>query len=111
MYSNFEEDITQKWKLKLAGFASNQTALLLSLITSGLNAFCSILSIYFIDKTGRKKLAIISVVGFWDPLLLTAIFHQTETTSPLISPTETSRFMVLALVTLQLRTNVDNGIA
>ncbi|KAL9314502.1 hypothetical protein ACSQ67_019954 [Phaseolus vulgaris] len=43
--------------VQLAGFASNRTALLLSLITSGLNAFGSIPSIYFIDKTGRKKLA------------------------------------------------------
>ncbi|KAJ8650717.1 hypothetical protein MRB53_003740 [Persea americana] len=42
--------------VQLAGFASNQIALLLSLITSGLNAMGSIVSIYFIDRTGRKKL-------------------------------------------------------
>ncbi|MED6192627.1 Fibroblast growth factor 3 [Stylosanthes scabra] len=49
--------------VQLAGFASNQTALLLSLITAAVNAFGSILSIYFIDKMGRKKLAITSLVG------------------------------------------------
>ncbi|KAJ7968972.1 Inositol transporter like [Quillaja saponaria] len=49
--------------VQLAGFASNQTALLLSLVTSGLNVFGSIVSIYFIDRTGRKKLMIFSLCG------------------------------------------------
>ncbi|KAE8722945.1 Inositol transporter 1 [Hibiscus syriacus] len=49
--------------VQLAGFASNRTALLLSLITSGLNALGSIVSIYFIDRTGRKKLLLISLFG------------------------------------------------
>ncbi|GFZ14431.1 inositol transporter 2 [Actinidia rufa] len=48
--------------VQLAGFASNQTALLLSLVTAGLNACGSIVSIYFIDRTGRKKLLVISFV-------------------------------------------------
>lgn len=79
--------------VQLAGFASNQTALLLSLITAGLNAFGSILSIYFIDKTGRKKLALISLGGVVLSLaLLTVTFRQTETHSPIISPIETSHF-------------------
>ncbi|XP_057419502.1 probable inositol transporter 2 [Lotus japonicus] len=79
--------------VQLAGFASNEVAMLLSLITAGMNAFGSILSIYLIDKTGRKKLALISLVGVAGSLaLLTAIFHQTETTSPPISPVETSHF-------------------
>uniref|UniRef100_J3MIL5 Major facilitator superfamily (MFS) profile domain-containing protein n=1 Tax=Oryza brachyantha TaxID=4533 RepID=J3MIL5_ORYBR len=42
--------------VQLAGFASNQTALALSLVTSGLNALGSVVSIYFIDRTGRRKL-------------------------------------------------------
>ncbi|CAJ1935669.1 unnamed protein product [Sphenostylis stenocarpa] len=79
--------------VQLAGFASNQTALLLSLITSGLNAFGSILSIYFIDKTGRKKLALLSLCGCVLSLaLLTATFRQTETHSPMVSAIETSYF-------------------
>ncbi|BAT74295.1 hypothetical protein LR48_Vigan05g093100 [Vigna angularis] len=79
--------------VQLAGFASNRTALLLSLITSGLNAFGSIVSIYFIDKTGRKKLALLSLFGCVLSLaLLTATFRQTETHSPMISSVETSYF-------------------
>ncbi|XP_058722893.1 probable inositol transporter 2 [Vicia villosa] len=72
--------------VQLAGFASNKTALLLSLITSGLNAFGSILSIYFIDKTGRKKLALISLIGVVCTLvLLTVTFRQAEIHSPMVS--------------------------
>ncbi|CAJ2677658.1 unnamed protein product [Trifolium pratense] len=79
--------------VQLAGFASNQTAMLLSLITAGLNAFGSILSIYFIDRTGRKKLALISLSGVVLALaLLTVTFRQTETHSPMISAFETSHF-------------------
>jgi len=35
----------------------------LSLVNARLNAFSLILSIYFIDNTGRKKLALISLSG------------------------------------------------
>ncbi|XP_058756304.1 probable inositol transporter 2 [Vicia villosa] len=79
--------------VQLAGFASNRTALLLSLITSGLNAFGSILSIYFIDKTGRKKLALISLVGVVFSLtLLTITFREAEIRSPMVSVVESSSF-------------------
>jgi SP family myo-inositol transporter-like MFS transporter 13 len=79
--------------VQLAGFASNQTPLLLSLITAALNAFGSILSIYLIDRSGRKKLALISLAGVVASLvLLTVVFRQTEIKSPLVSPTETSNF-------------------
>ncbi|CAK7350180.1 unnamed protein product [Dovyalis caffra] len=78
--------------VQFAGFASNQTALLLSLVTAGLNAFGSIVSIYFIDRTGRKKLLIISLVGVVISLgLLSGIFHETTTHSPLVAASE-SRF-------------------
>ncbi|GAV75026.1 Sugar_tr domain-containing protein [Cephalotus follicularis] len=79
--------------VQLAGFASNETALLLSLVTSGLNAFGSIVSIYFIDRTGRKKLLIISLCGVIVSLgVLTGVFHQTTSHSPLVSQIETSYF-------------------
>lgn len=79
--------------VQLAGFASNQTALALSLVTSGLNAMGSIVSIYFIDKTGRKKLLVISLVGVILSLaLLTAVFHETTSHSPSVSPQETASF-------------------
>lgn len=79
--------------VQLAGFASNQTALLLSLVTSGLNALGSIVSIYFIDRTGRRKLLIISLIGLIVSLgLLSAVFQQTTTHSPHVSKLETSHF-------------------
>ena len=79
--------------VQLAGFASNRTALLLSLITAGLNAFGSILSIYFIDKTGRKKLALISLCGVVFSLaLLTAAFRESEIHSPMVSAIQSSQF-------------------
>nr|POE71622.1 putative inositol transporter 2 [Quercus suber] len=77
--------------IQLAGIASNQTALLLSLVTSGLNAAGSIASIYFIDRTGRRKLAAISLAGVVISLgLLSGIFYQTTTHSPKVTPTITS---------------------
>jgi len=79
--------------VQLAGFASNQTALALSLVTSGLNALGSIVSIYFIDRTGRKKLLVISLVGVILSLgVLTAVFHETTSHSPAVSAAETARF-------------------
>ncbi|KAL0306019.1 UNVERIFIED_CONTAM: Inositol transporter 4 [Sesamum radiatum] len=49
--------------VQLAGFASNSTALALSLITSGLNAVGSIVSMAFVDRVGRRRLMIISMFG------------------------------------------------
>lgn len=79
--------------IQFAGIASNQTALLLSLVTAGLNALGSVVSIYFIDRTGRKKLLVISLIGVilsWG--LLSGVFHETTTHSPAISGVETSHF-------------------
>ena len=79
--------------VQLAGFASNQTALLLSLVIAGLNALGSIVSIYFIDRTGRKKLLIISLIGVIISLgLLSAVFHETTSHSSQVSLAETSHF-------------------
>ncbi|THU65318.1 hypothetical protein C4D60_Mb05t02390 [Musa balbisiana] len=79
--------------VQLAGFASNQTALALSLVTSGLNALGSIVSIYFIDRTGRKKLLIISLCGVVLSLgVLSAVFHETTSHSPSIGRQETAHF-------------------
>ncbi|XP_073005343.1 probable inositol transporter 2 [Typha latifolia] len=79
--------------VQLAGFASNQTALALSLVTSGLNAMGSIVSIYFIDRTGRKKLLIISLCGVVLSLgVLSAVFHETTSHSPSVSRLETTHF-------------------
>ncbi|CAK9327607.1 unnamed protein product [Citrullus colocynthis] len=72
--------------VQLAGFSSNDIALLLSLITAGLNALGSIVSIYFIDRTGRKRLLIISLYGIIISLgLLSVAFHEGTSHSPLVS--------------------------
>ncbi|XVF27294.1 hypothetical protein REPUB_Repub14bG0094400 [Reevesia pubescens] len=79
--------------VQLAGFASNETALLLSLVTSGLNALGSIVSIYFIDRAGRKKLLMISLFGLVISLgVLSGVFHETTSHSPMVSRVETSHF-------------------
>ncbi|KAM3379129.1 hypothetical protein P3S68_011542 [Capsicum galapagoense] len=63
--------------IHLAGIALNRTTLLLSLVTAGLNTFGSIVSIYFIDRTGRKKLLIISLCGLVISLgFLSGVFHE-----------------------------------
>lgn len=79
--------------VQLAGFASNETALLLSLVTAGLNAFGSIASIYFTDRSGRKKLLIFSLSGVMVSLaVLSAVFHGTTTHSPPVSLVESKGF-------------------
>lgn len=79
--------------VQLAGFASNKTALALSLVTSGLNALGSIVSMVTVDRYGRRKLMIISMIGIIVCLLaLTVVFHQSTTHSPSISGFESSHF-------------------
>ncbi|KAF9620565.1 hypothetical protein IFM89_013230 [Coptis chinensis] len=79
--------------VQLAGIASNQTALRLSLITSSLNAAGTIVSITFIDKTGRKKLLVYSLCGVIVSLaLLTGVFNQTEKNSPPVGFVETAKY-------------------
>ncbi|XP_057866987.2 probable inositol transporter 2 [Cryptomeria japonica] len=79
--------------VQLAGFASNQVALLLSLITSGLNAIGSIVSISLIDRYGRRKLLIFSLLGVIASLgILTGVFHVTTESSPLVSRKSTDGF-------------------
>lgn len=79
--------------IQFAGFASNKTALALSLITSGLNALGSIFSMCFVDRFGRRRLMIISMIGIISCLVvLSIVFFQASVTAPKISPTETAFF-------------------
>ncbi|XP_072985661.1 probable inositol transporter 2 [Typha latifolia] len=79
--------------VQLAGFASNSTALALSLITSGLNAFGSIVSIYFVDRVGRRRLMLLSLVGIITCLaLLSGVFFGAATHSPAVGDAETQFF-------------------
>uniref|UniRef100_A0A5B7C8L7 Putative inositol transporter 4-like n=1 Tax=Davidia involucrata TaxID=16924 RepID=A0A5B7C8L7_DAVIN len=67
---------------QMAGFISNKTYLMISLIPSGLNAVCFIASMPFDDRFGRKR-RIISLFGvFTYLLLLSSTFFRGSTTSP-----------------------------
>ncbi|URD96445.1 Sugar transporter [Musa troglodytarum] len=79
--------------VQLAGFASNSTALALSLITSGLNALGSIVSIYFVDRAGRRRLLLLSLIGIVTCLaLLSSVFFGVTKHSPAVSKEETQVF-------------------
>uniref|UniRef100_A0A5B7AU98 Putative inositol transporter 4-like n=1 Tax=Davidia involucrata TaxID=16924 RepID=A0A5B7AU98_DAVIN len=79
--------------VQLAGFASNKTALALSLITSGLNAIGSIVSMAFVDRFGRRRLMIISMFGIIVCLVvLSVMFFQASVHAPSISNTESTYF-------------------
>lgn len=81
--------------VQLAGFASKSTALALSLITSGLNAVGSIVSMMFVDRHGRRRLMIISMVGIITCLVVLAIvFYQAAAHAPKISLAESTHFGV-----------------
>eukprot|EP00249_Psilotum_nudum_P021521 c28139_g1_i5 orf=844-2121(+) len=72
--------------VELAGFASNKTALLLSLIVAFVNAMGTIVGIYLIDRTGRRQLVIASLLGVIAALaLLSTSFYLTSTDTPLVS--------------------------
>ncbi|KAL0381181.1 UNVERIFIED_CONTAM: Inositol transporter 4 [Sesamum angustifolium] len=79
--------------IQFAGFASNKTAMALSLITSGLNAIGSIVSMCFVDRYGRRRLMIISMMGIISCLVvLSIVFYQASVTAPDISKTESAFF-------------------
>lgn len=79
--------------VQFAGFASNKTALALSLITSGLNAVGSIVSMAFVDRYGRRRMMIISMFGIITCLLvLSIVFFQAAIHAPSISPIDSTHF-------------------
>lgn len=69
--------------VKLAGFASNQLALLLSLIVAGTNALGTVAGMYLIDHVGRRRLALASLIGVIVALvLLSTSFQLSAASSP-----------------------------
>ncbi|KAL4398038.1 hypothetical protein AHAS_Ahas01G0251900 [Arachis hypogaea] len=79
--------------VQFAGIASKSTALALSLVTSGLNAVGSILSMLCIDKYGRRKLMLLSLIAIIICLLtLTGVFYQAATIAPPIDNVDTLSF-------------------
>ncbi|KAG2309555.1 hypothetical protein Bca52824_029303 [Brassica carinata] len=59
--------------VQMAGFHSNQLALLLSLIVAAMNAAGTVVGIYFIDHCGRKKLALSSLCGVIVSLIILSV--------------------------------------
>ncbi|XP_073150799.1 inositol transporter 4-like [Henckelia pumila] len=79
--------------VQLAGFASNKTALALSLITSGLNAVGSVVSMFFVDRYGRRRLMIISMFGIIICLVaLSILFYEASDHAPPIGSLESLHF-------------------
>lgn len=72
--------------VELAGFASHQTALLLSSSVAAMNAVGTVAGIVLIDRKGRKSLATMSLVGVTIALgLLSLSFHLTALDTPAVT--------------------------
>ncbi|KAK9902342.1 hypothetical protein M0R45_001717 [Rubus argutus] len=69
--------------LQMAGFESNQLALLLSLVVAAMNAAGTVLGIYLIDRCGRRKLTLSSLGGVIISLVIlsAAFFFQSSGSS------------------------------
>ncbi|XP_048496941.1 inositol transporter 1 isoform X2 [Beta vulgaris subsp. vulgaris] len=59
--------------VQMAGFSSNQLALLISLIVAAMNAAGTVLGIYLIDHMGRRSLALSSLSGVFISLILLSV--------------------------------------
>ncbi|XP_075643794.1 inositol transporter 4-like [Castanea sativa] len=79
--------------MQLAGFASKAVALALSLVTTGLNAVGSIISMLFMDRQGRRRMMIVSLVFIIIGLVvLSAVFYQSSQHAPGINNYDSSHF-------------------
>ncbi|KAJ8759857.1 hypothetical protein K2173_009958 [Erythroxylum novogranatense] len=79
--------------VQFAGFASKSVALALSLITSGLNALGTIISMCFVDRYGRRRLMIISMFGIIIILIgLSIVFMEASAHAPKISAIDSAHF-------------------
>ncbi|XP_028759857.1 inositol transporter 1 isoform X3 [Neltuma alba] len=64
--------------VQMAGFRSNELALLLSLIVAAMNAAGTVLGIYLIDHAGRRKLALYSLAGVITSLILLSVSFSSQ---------------------------------
>lgn len=67
--------------VQLAGFENNQLALLLSLIVAAMNAAGTILGIFLIEHSGRRKLALTSLAGVFVSLVMLSVSFFFESSS------------------------------
>ncbi|XVF26189.1 hypothetical protein REPUB_Repub13aG0277700 [Reevesia pubescens] len=69
----------------------------LSLVTSGLNAVGSIVSMTFVDRYGRRRMMIISMIGIIACLVvLSIVFSETASHSPKIDQFESTHYVTNA---------------
>ncbi|CAN1749196.1 Inositol transporter 4 [Linum perenne] len=95
--------------VQFAGFASNSVALALSLVTSGLNAVGSLISMMVVDRYGRRRLMMISMVGIIVCLVvLAAVFRQAARDAPAIDVADSNWFGVNVTCPSYLE-NLDKG--
>nr|XP_043611426.1 inositol transporter 4-like [Erigeron canadensis] len=81
--------------VQLAGFSSNRTALALSLVTTGLNTVGTFLSMLCVDRFGRRRLMIVSMLGIITCLVaLSIMFFQASVHAPQVSLVESGHFGV-----------------
>ncbi|CAK8531292.1 unnamed protein product [Lathyrus sativus] len=79
--------------VQFAGIASNSTALALSLVTSGLNTIGTIVSMVSIDRFGRRKLMLVSLVGIFVSLVVLSVtFNQASHHAPAIDKLDSLNF-------------------
>ena len=69
--------------VQMAGFTSNRSALLLSLIIAAMNAGGTIVGIYLIDRCGRRRLALTSLAGVVLSLVILAMAFILQSSSSL----------------------------
>lgn len=67
--------------VQMAGFNSNQLALLLSLTVAFMNALGTVVGIYLIDHVGRRKLALSSLSGVTVSLIILAVAFVMSSTA------------------------------
>lgn len=71
--------------MELAGFASHRIALMLSLVVAGVNVLGTVAGILLIDRSGRRRLVLSSLIGVTGALLLLSVgFFMTTTDSPIV---------------------------
>ncbi|XP_021895217.1 inositol transporter 4-like [Carica papaya] len=79
--------------VQFAGYASNQTALALSLVTSGLNWLCTLISMAFVDRYGRRRMMIVSMFGIiFCLVVLGVVFHEASIHSPKVDQVQSTQF-------------------
>lgn len=79
--------------MQLAGYASKVVAIGLSLVTSGLNCVGTVISMSFVDRYGRRRLMLISLVAIIIGLVsLSVVFYTSAQRAPHINNFESLHF-------------------